>query len=101
MSNTLDTIIGLAMLVFIFFFIFSILFELFSTKPTKRRSRSRRSTSTYRYRGQKYNYYGTKRVAYRNPRKYSGKSYITNPDPDTFMVGSPTGTDLCTVCRNP
>lgn len=65
---------------------YSMLSAMFSKKPVRRRRSYRSSNRYYKGRGRGYGYYRTPTISSRTPRPYSGKSYINNPDPNTFMV---------------
>lgn len=86
MSGLIDFIFGIIILGLMLISGYSMLSAMFSKKPVRRRRNYRKSNRYYKGRGRGYGYYRTPPITSRTPRKYSGKSYISNPDPDTFMV---------------
>jgi hypothetical protein len=86
MSEFIEFVFGIIILGLMLISGFSMLSAMFSKKPVRRRRNYRNSNRYYKGRGRGYGYYRTPPITSRTPRKYSGKSYISNPDPDTFMV---------------
>jgi hypothetical protein len=86
MSEFLSFIFGIILLGLMMGSGYSMLSAMFSKKPARRRKSYRSSSSYYKGRRRGYGYYRTPPITSRTPRKYSGKSYISNPDPNTFMV---------------
>ena len=86
MNELLDLLLGLFILSLLFFSAYSMLSTLFSNKPVRNRKSHRRQNQYYKGRGRGYGQYRTPAISSRTPRPYLGKSYIDNPDPDTFMV---------------
>jgi hypothetical protein len=86
MTELLSTLFGLLILGLMVLSGYSMLSAMFSKKPVRRRKNYRSSSSYYKGRGRGYGNYRTPPITSRTPRSYSGKSYISNPDPDTFMV---------------
>jgi hypothetical protein len=85
MSELLSTLFGLLILGLMVLSGYSMLSAMFSKKPTSRSSRRGHGYPKRHGRGYgNFNY--VSRVTNRTPRPYSGKSYINNPDPNTFMV---------------
>jgi len=86
MGELLSTLFGFFILGLMVLSGYSMLSAMFSKKPVRRRRSYRSSNRYYRGRGRGYGYYRTSALTSRTPRPYSGKSYVHNPDPDTFMV---------------
>lgn len=86
MSEFLSFIFGIILLGLMVVSGFSMLSAIFSQKPVRRRKTYGGSRNYYKSRGRSYGYYRTPPITSRTPRKYSGKSYISNPDSNTFMV---------------
>lgn len=86
MSDFLDLLFGLIILGLMLFSGYSMLSAIFSKKPVRRRSSYRTASRYYKGRGRGYGYYRAPTISARTPRAYSGKSYVDNPDPNTFMV---------------
>lgn len=86
MGELIELIFGLFILGLMVVSGYSMLSAMFSRGPVRRR-RSYKSSSTHYRRGRRgYSYYRTSPITGRTPRPYSGKSYVNNPDPNTFMV---------------
>ena len=86
MGELLSTLLGFFILGLMVLSGYSMLSAMFSKKPVRRRKSYRSSNRYYKGRGRGYGDYRTPTISSRTPRPYSGKSYIDNPDPDTFMV---------------
>ena len=86
MGELLSTLFGFFILGLMVLSGYSMLSAMFSKKPVRRRRSYRSSNRYYKGRGRGYGYYRTPTISSRTPRPYSGKSYINNPDPNTFMV---------------
>ena len=86
MGELLSTLFGFFILGLMILSGYSMVSAMFSKKPVRHRRSYRSSNRYYKGRGRGYGYYRTPTISYRTPRPYSGKSYINNPDPNTFMV---------------
>jgi hypothetical protein len=86
MSEFLDAVFGVIVLGLMFLAGYSMLSAMFSKKPVRKRKNYRSSKNYHRGTRGSYVNRRTPPITSRTPRKYSGKSYISNPNPDTFMV---------------
>lgn len=86
MSELFDLVFGIFILALIFLFCFSMLSGMSSKKPVRSKRKRKSSNTYYKGRGRGYGYYRTSGISSRAPRSYSGKTYVSNPNPDTFMV---------------
>jgi len=86
MGELLSTLFGFFILGLMVLSGYSMLSAMFSKKPVRRKRSYRSSNRYYKGRGRGYGYYRTSARTSRTPRPYSGKSYVHNPDPNTFMV---------------
>lgn len=86
MSEFLGFVVGLVILGLMVVSGYSMLSAMFSKKQVRRRRRYGSSNRYPKGPGRGYGHYKTSTISSRTPRPYSGKSYVHNPDPDTFMV---------------
>jgi len=85
-SEFLGFVVGLVILGLMVVSGYSMLSAMFSKKQVRRRRRYGSSNRYPKGPGRGYGHYKTSTISSRTPRPYSGKSYVHNPDPDTFMV---------------